>query len=195
MQPVSSCQFLVADVDAVCQMFAFPSLGKKRFYFWPRRKKATTKNSSNLLTRRPVECFHLSQFFLPRNSNNNNINNNSDRLDMRLVRNSWLSWERHFTEFTIHRKKLARPFYKSKSEKTHLQTLHWSLSIGEVKLGLTRYKFVWESQIVFGGVCITISVFPVLMNMKCVFDNFYSPPSNGCQWRRFFPIFRRLWSS
>ena len=141
------------------------------------------------MTRRPVECFHLSRFFLPRNSNsnNNNINNNSDRLDMRLVRNSWLSWERHFTEFTIHRKKLARPFYKSKSEKTHLQTLHWSLSIGEVKLGLTRYKFVWESQIVFGGVCITISVLPVLMNMKCVFDNFYSPPSNGCQWRRFFP--------
>ena len=38
-----------------------------------------------------------------------------------------------------------------KSEKTPLQTLHWSLSIGLVKLGLNRYKFVGVSDILFGG--------------------------------------------
>ena len=40
------------------------------------------------------------------------------------------------TEFTIHQKKLARPFFESKSEKTDLQRLHWSLSLGYVKIGL-----------------------------------------------------------
>ena len=43
-------------------------------------------------------------------------------------------------------KKLARPFYIQR-EKTQLQTLNWSLSIGSVKLGLDRRKFVYFCQI------------------------------------------------
>ena len=41
------------------------------------------------------------------------------------------SWSyTHFTDLTIYLKKASQALFKSKVEKIHLQTLHWTLSIG-----------------------------------------------------------------
>ena len=56
---------------------------------------------------------------------------------------------------TIHQKiKASLPFLKSKSEKSHLLKVNWSLPVGMVKLGLNGYKFLGESHIVFQSICV-----------------------------------------